>query len=130
MAVLYNFVWHLYSDDVVRSATPGSVRQARVVQHPDVDDYEPLVKATKEQNQLYDLVKRYGDARSNSRATKDIRKYVCYSSPFYFLFGFQISFTPSPSMYIFVVFYFSHFVQLVFGQNKDHQDQGQPCSSW
>ena len=36
------------SEDTVRSATPGSVRQTRVVHTPPMDDFEPDVKATKE----------------------------------------------------------------------------------
>ncbi|XBH84015.1 hypothetical protein VPH35_072293 [Triticum aestivum] len=36
------------SEDTIRSATPGSVRQHRVVHAPPTDDYEPEFKATKE----------------------------------------------------------------------------------
>ncbi|XBH68524.1 hypothetical protein VPH35_096654 [Triticum aestivum] len=61
------------SEDTVRSATPGSVRQHRVVHAPPADDYEPEVKATKDQNQLYDIVKRFGNARSNSKHMKDLK---------------------------------------------------------
>ncbi|XBI75523.1 hypothetical protein VPH35_068887 [Triticum aestivum] len=61
------------SKDTIRSATPGSVRQQRVVHPPPVDDYEPEVKATKEQNQLYDIVKRFGNARSNSKHMKELK---------------------------------------------------------
>ena len=53
------------SEDTIRSATPGSVRQRRVVHAPPADDYEPEVKAIKDQNQLYEIVKRFGNARSN-----------------------------------------------------------------
>ncbi|XBJ22840.1 hypothetical protein VPH35_001153 [Triticum aestivum] len=49
------------SEDTIRSATPGSVRQHRVVHAPPADDYEPEVKATKDQNQLYEIVKRFGN---------------------------------------------------------------------
>jgi hypothetical protein len=61
------------SEDTVRSATPGSVRQARVVHAPAADDFEPDVKATKEQNQLFDIVKRFGNARSNSKHMKELK---------------------------------------------------------
>ena len=61
------------SEDTIRSATPGSVRQHRVVHAPPVDDYEPEVKATKEQNQLYDIVKRFGNARSSSKHMKELK---------------------------------------------------------
>ncbi|KAF7078584.1 hypothetical protein CFC21_082996 [Triticum aestivum] len=62
------------SADVVKSATRGFVRQARVVHRPESVDYEPTIKATKEQHHLYELLKRYADARSNNRATKKIRE--------------------------------------------------------
>ncbi|XBJ02216.1 hypothetical protein VPH35_021657 [Triticum aestivum] len=61
------------SEDTVRSATPGSVRHNRVVHAPPVDDYEPEVKTTKEQNHLYDIVKRFGNARSNSLHMKELK---------------------------------------------------------
>ncbi|XBH67261.1 hypothetical protein VPH35_095668 [Triticum aestivum] len=61
------------SEDTVRSATPGSVRQHRVVHAPPADDYEPEVKATKDQNQLYDIVKQFGNARSNSKHMKELK---------------------------------------------------------
>ncbi|XBH63086.1 hypothetical protein VPH35_117142 [Triticum aestivum] len=61
------------SKDTIRSATPGSVRQHRVVHAPPADDYEPEVKATKDQNQLYDIVKRFGNARSNSNHMKELK---------------------------------------------------------
>ncbi|XP_073364714.1 uncharacterized protein [Aegilops tauschii subsp. strangulata] len=60
-------------EDTVRSATPGSVRQNRIVHAPPVDDYEPDVKATKEQNHLYDIVKRFGNARLNSKHMKELK---------------------------------------------------------
>ncbi|KAF7032668.1 hypothetical protein CFC21_043819 [Triticum aestivum] len=37
------------SEDTIRSATPGFVRQQRVVHPPPMEDYEPEVRATKEQ---------------------------------------------------------------------------------
>ncbi|XBH93013.1 hypothetical protein VPH35_084027 [Triticum aestivum] len=40
------------SEDTIRSATPGSVRQQRVVHPPPAEDYEPEVRDTKEQTQL------------------------------------------------------------------------------
>ena len=61
------------SEDTVRSSTPGSVRQHRVVHAPPADDYEPEVKATKEQNQMYDIVNRFGNARSNSKHMKELK---------------------------------------------------------
>ncbi|XBH72025.1 hypothetical protein VPH35_099412 [Triticum aestivum] len=61
------------SEDTVRSATPGSVRQHRVVHASPMDDYEPEVKATKEQNHLYDIVKRFGNVRSNSKYMKELK---------------------------------------------------------
>ncbi|XBH70943.1 hypothetical protein VPH35_098495 [Triticum aestivum] len=61
------------SEDTVRSATPGSVRQHRVVHAPPADDYEPEVKATKDQNQLYDIVKHFGNARSNNKHMKELK---------------------------------------------------------
>ncbi|XBJ09836.1 hypothetical protein VPH35_014831 [Triticum aestivum] len=61
------------SEDTIRSATPGSVRQHRVVHAPPADDYEPEVKATKDQNQLYEIVKRFGNARSNSKHMKELK---------------------------------------------------------
>ncbi|XBI51935.1 hypothetical protein VPH35_034387 [Triticum aestivum] len=61
------------SEDTIRSATPGSVRQQRVVHPPPADDYEPEVKATKEQNQLYDIVKRFGNARASSKHMKELK---------------------------------------------------------
>ncbi|XBI03328.1 hypothetical protein VPH35_131760 [Triticum aestivum] len=38
------------SEDTIRSATPGSMRQPRVVHPPPAEDYEPEFRATKEQN--------------------------------------------------------------------------------
>ncbi|XBI17199.1 hypothetical protein VPH35_059304 [Triticum aestivum] len=61
------------SEDTIRSATPGSVRQRRVVHAPPADDYEPEVKATKDQNQLYDIVKRFGNATSNNNHMKELK---------------------------------------------------------
>ncbi|XP_044371897.1 uncharacterized protein [Triticum aestivum] len=60
-------------EDTIKSAMPGSVRQIRVVHAPRGDDYEPVVKATKEQNQLYDILKRFGNARSNNKHMKELR---------------------------------------------------------
>ena len=61
------------SEDTIRSATPGSVRQRSVVHAPPADDYEPEVKATKDQNQLYEIVKRFGNVRSNSNHMKELK---------------------------------------------------------
>ena len=61
------------SEDTIRSATPGSVRQQRVVHPPPAEDYEPEFRATKEQTQLYDIVKRFGNARTNSKHMKELK---------------------------------------------------------
>ncbi|XBI86017.1 hypothetical protein VPH35_094049 [Triticum aestivum] len=61
------------SEDTIRSATPGSVRQQRVVHPPPAEDYEPEFRATKEQTQLYDIAKRFGNARSNSKHMKELK---------------------------------------------------------
>ncbi|XBI25285.1 hypothetical protein VPH35_050248 [Triticum aestivum] len=61
------------SEDTIRSATPGSVRQQRVVHPPPAEDYEPEFRATKEQTQLYDIVKRFGNARSSNKHTKELK---------------------------------------------------------
>ncbi|XBI99952.1 hypothetical protein VPH35_019943 [Triticum aestivum] len=61
------------SEDIIRSATPGSVRQQRVVHPPPAEDYEPEVRATKEQTQLYDIVKRFGNARASSKHMKEVK---------------------------------------------------------
>jgi len=52
------------SSDVISSATPGSVKRSRVVQAPVVLDYDLTVKITKEMQTFYDIVKRFGEARS------------------------------------------------------------------
>ncbi|XBI24633.1 hypothetical protein VPH35_049711 [Triticum aestivum] len=49
------------SEDTIRSGTPSSVRQQRVVHPPPAEDYEPEFRATKEQTQLYDIVKQFGN---------------------------------------------------------------------
>ncbi|XBI86544.1 hypothetical protein VPH35_094478 [Triticum aestivum] len=61
------------SEDTISSATPGSVRQQRVVHPPPAKDYEPEFKATKEQTQLYDIVKRFGNARASSKHMKELK---------------------------------------------------------
>ncbi|XBI30784.1 hypothetical protein VPH35_054466 [Triticum aestivum] len=61
------------SEDTIRSATPGSVRQQRVVHPPPAEDYEPEVRATKEQIQLYDIVKRFCNARASSKHMKELK---------------------------------------------------------
>ncbi|XBJ25245.1 hypothetical protein VPH35_002945 [Triticum aestivum] len=61
------------SEDTIRSATPGSVRQQRVVHPPPAEDYEPEFRATKEQTQLYDIVKRFGNARASSKHMKELK---------------------------------------------------------
>ena len=61
------------SEDTFRSATPGSVRQQRVVHPPPAEDYEPEVRATKEENQLYDIVKRFGNARASNKHMKELK---------------------------------------------------------
>ena len=61
------------SEDTIRNATPGFVRQQRVVHPPPAEDYEPEVRATKEQTQLYDIVKRFGNARASSNHMKELK---------------------------------------------------------
>ncbi|XBJ03595.1 hypothetical protein VPH35_022710 [Triticum aestivum] len=63
----------MVSEDTIRSATPGSVRQQRVVHPPPVEDYEPEFRATKEQTQLYDIVKRFGNARASIKHMKELK---------------------------------------------------------
>ncbi|XBI46879.1 hypothetical protein VPH35_110997 [Triticum aestivum] len=65
------------SEDTIRSATPGSMRQQRVVHPPPAEDYEPEFRATKEQTQLYDIVKRFGNARSGSKHMKELKAMDC-----------------------------------------------------
>ncbi|XBI79551.1 hypothetical protein VPH35_088980 [Triticum aestivum] len=60
-------------EEAALSATPGSVRQQRVVHPPPAEDYEPEFRATKEQTQLYDIVKRFGNARSSSKHMKELK---------------------------------------------------------
>ncbi|XBH77179.1 hypothetical protein VPH35_103691 [Triticum aestivum] len=61
------------SEDTIRSVTPGPVRQQMVVHPPPAEDYEPEFSATKEQTQLYDIVKRFGNARTNSKHMKELK---------------------------------------------------------
>ncbi|VAI57672.1 unnamed protein product [Triticum turgidum subsp. durum] len=61
------------SEDTIRSVTPGPVRQQRVVHPPPAEDYETEFRATKEQTQLYDIVKRFGNARTNSKHMKELK---------------------------------------------------------
>ena len=61
------------SEDTIRSATPGSVRQQRVVHPPPAEHYEPEFRATKEQTQLYDVIKRFGNARASSKHMKELK---------------------------------------------------------
>ncbi|KAF7001764.1 hypothetical protein CFC21_017368 [Triticum aestivum] len=61
------------SEDTIRSATPGSARQQRVVHPPPAEDYEPEVRATKKQTQLYDIVKRFENARTSSKHMKELK---------------------------------------------------------
>ncbi|XBI77920.1 hypothetical protein VPH35_087701 [Triticum aestivum] len=63
----------MVSKDTIRSSTPGSVRQQRVVHPPPADDYEAEVKATKEQNQLYDIVKQFENARASNKHMKELK---------------------------------------------------------
>ncbi|XBI77956.1 hypothetical protein VPH35_087732 [Triticum aestivum] len=63
----------MVSDDTIRSATPGSVRQQRVVHPPPAEDYEPEFRVTKEQTQLYDIVKRFVNARASSKHMKELK---------------------------------------------------------
>ena len=61
------------SEDTIRSATPDSVRQQRVVHPPPAEDYEPEVRATKEHTQLYDIVRRFGNVRASSKHMKELK---------------------------------------------------------
>ena len=61
------------SEDTIRSATPVFVRQQRVVHPPPAEDYESEVRATKEQTQLYDIVKQFGNARASSKNMKELK---------------------------------------------------------
>ena len=61
------------SEGTIRSATSGSVRQQRVVHPPPTEDYEPGFRATKEQTQLYDIVKLFGNARASSKHMKELK---------------------------------------------------------
>ena len=49
------------------------MRQQRVVHPPPAEDYEPEFRATKEQTQLYDIVKRFGNARSSGKHMKELK---------------------------------------------------------
>ncbi|XBI79470.1 hypothetical protein VPH35_088925 [Triticum aestivum] len=61
------------SEDTIRSVTPGPMRQQRIVHPPPAEDYEPEFRATKEQTQLYDIVKRFGNARTNNKHMKELK---------------------------------------------------------
>ena len=49
------------------------MRQQRVVHPPPAEDYEPEFRATKEQTQLYDIVKLFGNARASSKHMKELK---------------------------------------------------------
>ena len=49
------------------------MRQQRVVHPPPAEDYEPELRATKEQTQLYDIIKRFGNARASSKHMKELK---------------------------------------------------------
>ena len=68
-----NLTAEMATEDTIRSATPGSVRQQRVVHAPPAEDYEPEFRATKEQTQLYDVIKRFGNARASSKHMKELK---------------------------------------------------------
>uniref|UniRef100_A0A453BKY2 Uncharacterized protein n=1 Tax=Aegilops tauschii subsp. strangulata TaxID=200361 RepID=A0A453BKY2_AEGTS len=71
------------SDDVHSSVTPGSVRPARVVQPPPEVDFEPPIKATKQQQELYDIMRHFGNVRSNNmhmNAIRETKVINCYST--------------------------------------------------
>ncbi|KAE8768255.1 hypothetical protein D1007_60292 [Hordeum vulgare] len=61
-------------NDVIRSETPVSVKQARVVHPPIVDDFQTELRATREQTLLYDTVKRFGNARATNQYMKQLKK--------------------------------------------------------
>lgn len=50
------------------------MRQTRIVHPPPAEDFEPDIRATKEQSLLYDIVKRFGNARSNSKHMNNLRE--------------------------------------------------------
>ena len=62
------------SSDVISSATPGSVKRSRVVQAPALLDYDLTIKVTKEIQNFYDIVKRFGEARSQRQHMSAIRE--------------------------------------------------------
>ena len=62
------------SSDVISSATPGSVKRSRVVQAPALLDYDLTVKVTKEIQTFYDIIKRFGEARSQRQHMRAIRE--------------------------------------------------------
>ncbi|XBI89631.1 hypothetical protein VPH35_027406 [Triticum aestivum] len=68
-----NLTAEMATEDTIISATPGSVRQQRVVHAPPAEDYEPEFRATKEQTQLYDVIKRFGNARASSKHMKELK---------------------------------------------------------
>ncbi|XBI05307.1 hypothetical protein VPH35_133484 [Triticum aestivum] len=68
-----NLTAEMATEDTIRSATPGSVRQQRVVHGPPAEDYKPEFRATKEQTQLYDVIKRFGNARASSKHMKELK---------------------------------------------------------
>ncbi|VAH75601.1 unnamed protein product [Triticum turgidum subsp. durum] len=68
-----NLTAEMATEDTIRSATPSSVRQQRVDHAPPAEDYEPEFRATKEQTQLYDVIKRFGNARASSKHMKELK---------------------------------------------------------
>ncbi|KAI4999814.1 hypothetical protein ZWY2020_004403, partial [Hordeum vulgare] len=64
---------NLVPEDVIRSATHGSVKQARVVHALVVNDCEPKQRTTREQTLLYDTIKRFSNARVSSQYMKRLK---------------------------------------------------------
>ena len=69
----FNVPAETVSKDIIRSDTPGSVRQQRVVHPPPAEDYEPEFRATKEHTQLYHIIKRFENARASSKHMKGLK---------------------------------------------------------
>ena len=61
-------------EDVHSSATPSYVRQARVMQPPSAHDVDPPIKATKQQQTFYDIMRRFGNARSGGKQMDAIKE--------------------------------------------------------
>ncbi|KAI4987062.1 hypothetical protein ZWY2020_019862 [Hordeum vulgare] len=67
----------LVPHDIIRSATPSSVKQSRVIHALVVDDCQPELRATMEQTLLYDIVKHFGNVRASNKYMKQLQEYDC-----------------------------------------------------